>query len=70
MPKTKWAMRTSITHWPELEKYLEEWVLSQQQTDYTVPRNNIGEEAIKWAKAHLEVSKGFKGTTNWCIYLI
>ena len=39
MLKTKCAMRTGTCQWPELEKYLEEWVLTQRQNSYTVPRN-------------------------------
>lgn len=66
MPKTKCTRRTGIMKWPELENYVEEWVLTQRQSGYTVPRNAIRVEAIKWAKAHPEVCNDFKGTANWC----
>lgn len=66
MPKTKCAMRSGTCRWPELEKYLEEWVLTLRQNGYTVLRNAIRVEAVKWGKAHPEASIDFKGTANWC----
>uniref|UniRef100_H3A0T2 HTH CENPB-type domain-containing protein n=1 Tax=Latimeria chalumnae TaxID=7897 RepID=H3A0T2_LATCH len=66
MPKTKCAMRTGTSHWPDLEKHISEWVLENRQNGYIVTRNAIRIYVLKWAKSNPESSKDFKATASWC----
>lgn len=64
--KKKCAARGAICHWTKLENDLELWVNENRENGYTVTRNGIRIQALKWAKAHPDKSNNFTATVSWC----
>lgn len=66
IPKRKYALRSGICHWPQLETYLECWVNKKRENGHKITRSYIRYEALEWAKLHPDETKNFKATVNWC----
>lgn len=66
LPSTKRADRGQLCKWPELERELNKWVLSQRSSGYIVTRGLIRLKSIQWAEKNKNISKNFKATASWC----
>ena len=64
MNKEKRSLRRGLTHWPELETELKEWVLQERAKERRVSTIDVKVKALKIAEErHIS---DFKGTNKWC----
>lgn len=65
MPKHKKAARGLSVAFPELERQLHDWVLSQRQNGFIVTRIMIRIQALK-LKKQLKIPESFVASVGWC----